>query len=391
MPKPVHILIECPELIPSVSVGVIEPLKPLQNKNLCDVRFIRTVEIKTEHIVWADILITVRGSDPLTYSIVSAAKKADRFIIYYLDDDLLNIPRESSTWEYYSLAEVRENIISLLTKSDVLWGVNRNIRDLFLRYSNNRWIENRVPVQLEHSKGEIKPESQPVKILYAGSRDHMQLIRELLSPVVRSLADSYSDKVDFTFIGADPDIHDRQNVHYIPYIESYQAYRSFMREQHFDIGLAPARVDAFYACKYYNKYVEYTSIGAAGVYTNAEPYTQVVKNRENGVLCENTVRGWQDGISLLIDDTALRKKCIETAVRQIETEFNYEAVGESLIAQCPELISYHAKAVHPGSVRIHNSRIKFYAFRINAVLKKRGIAGIPEIIQKGIKKIRNRF
>ena len=163
-----------------------------------------------------------------------------------------------------------------------------------------------------------------------------------------------------------------------------------MRENRFSIGLAPGRVSGFYACKYYNKFVEYAAIGAVGVYTAADPYLQIVRNGENGLLCENTQAAWRDGIVRLISDPALRTRCAAEAVSQIRKEFNPASVAEEILRQCPELTGYHAPEVEAKSIRLPNRTIVYYGARAMVVFREKGIAGCGEILRRALGKWRKR-
>lgn len=387
---PVHILIECPELIVSARLGVVEPLKPLERQGKCQLLFLNTIDIRKKHILWADIVITVRGCETLSAKLVASAKKASRLIIYYLDDDLLHIPEESSAWEYYNDPILQSDLIGMLALSDILWGVNSHIRDIYLPYTHGRWIENRLPFFYTGVTTRVEKQG-PVQILYAGSSDHQILVEDILSPVVRRLLEEYGEQVAFTFIGADPKLNEYSQVRYIPFITPYEAYRNFVEKNSFSIGLAPGRYSSFYACKYYNKFIEYTSIGAVGIYTNAEPYTQIVRDGENGILCENTLEGWYVGIRRLLDDPILSAKCRDRAVEQLQTEFNATAVAEQLEIQCPEFSSYHAPTVSRHLVKFVGGPLFFYYDRAMMLWRSRGISGLPVIFFKAAKVICKRL
>ena len=51
-----HILVECPEKIASVKVGVLDALHPLE-ETAAIVRFCETRNIRPEDICWADVLV----------------------------------------------------------------------------------------------------------------------------------------------------------------------------------------------------------------------------------------------------------------------------------------------------------------------------------------------
>ena len=64
----------------------------------------------------------------------------------------------------------------------------------------------------------------------------------------------FGDKISFTFVGVRPNMDDIEceYVSGMPLME----YRKFMREQNFDIGLAPLYENDFSKCKYFNKFIE---------------------------------------------------------------------------------------------------------------------------------------
>lgn len=383
---PVHILIECPELIVSARLGVLEPLRPLEQQGKCKLLFIKTMDIRKRHILWADIVITVRGCEALTLEVVRAAKEAGRFIIYYLDDDLLNIPKESTAWEYYNDHQLREDMLSLLYLSDVLWGVNPLIRDKYLHLTNGRWIENNMPCNKVCPP--LKQTSkETIKVLYAGSTDHQTLVEDILTPVVRRLTREYGASMEFTFIGADPKIEQSEHIHYLPFISPYEQYRAVVEDGGFCIGLAPGRDDLFYSCKYYNKFVEYTSLGAVGVYSDAAPYTHIVEDGKNGILCRNDEQSWYQGIRRLADDPALLERCRAYSQEQLRRDFEPESIAQSLEAQCQELTGFHAPHVEAHLVEFTGGAFGFYWGRTKMIWRSRGIWSIPLIIYKAIKVI----
>lgn len=381
---PTHILVECPEYIVSASLGVVASLRPMEERGLLQTRFVRTMDICKKDICWADILITVRGCEPFTVKVVEQCRKAGRLVVYYLDDDLLHIPHESLARDYYDDPVIREGMKKCLSLADVLWGVNPNIRERYLPFTSGRWIENKV------AKAPAKPwqetdDNGPIKILYAGSTDHIVLVRELLAPAAKRLCEAFGEKIDITFIGADPGLRESDAIHYIPYIRPYEAYCDFVESGNFRIGLAPGRTNDFFACKYYNKYLEYSAIGAVGVYTNAEPYTQIVTDGVNGVLCDNTAEAWCKAVERLINDPELLRSCAENSRRILEERFNTETVTNELLAQCPELSEYRAPEVGPQKIHIGHPFLVFYWGRTTLLWRQRGLLALPEIAFRGAK------
>jgi len=109
-----------------------------------------------------------------------------------------------------------------------------------------------------------------------------------------------------------------------------------MRESHFDIGLAPLNTDDFSKCKYFNKFIEYTTQGITGVYSETEPYTYVVRDGENGFLAGNDPEKWYETICRAVTDKKLRQKCLEGAIAYLRENHSEEAVVDKYFENIPE-------------------------------------------------------
>lgn len=321
----------------------------------------------------------------MTERIVREAKRLGRRVIYFLDDDLLHLPLDALSRDYFSYADNQRALCKILGMSDALWGVNDRIREIYLSLCGSpRWICSRVPVVLHQL---VQNDTQVTRILYAGSEDHQKIIRDLLAPAVRIAVARLGASVDFTFIGPDPQLRDLPQVHFFRFFDDYEQYRSFVESGGFSIGLAPVRQGEFFQCKYYNKFVEYTSIGAVGIYTDSPLYRQIVIEGENGILCPNSPVRWAEAIVRLVQEQTLRKYCLENAFQLIQTEFQPDQVANCLLKQVPELMDYRAPVVSSLQVRLYSPWIEFYIGRVKYLFHRYGILAIPLIGYKAIKKL----
>lgn len=382
----VNVLVECPALIASVRVGVLKCLEIFEEQGKNSVRFVETVKITSGDIRWCDVLITVRGCEAATFYVVKRAKKFGRFIIYYLDDDLLNVPIDGSCPLIYYDQVIKKNLTEIIHLSDVLWGVNEKLCDKYRQYvPSGRTVINKVPYEIVKAN---RLQTDKVKILYAGSSSHTSMVREYLSPVIRRVSSDYPE-AEFCFIGADSGIYDKKNVINYPIIKDYCQYRKFVESKGFNIGLAVVKTDEFFQCKYYNKFLEYTSIGCAGIYTDTLPYTYVVKNGENGLLCDNNAESWYKSIEKLIVDADLREYCLQNACSYVETEHNSVKVSEKLEEDLPELCCYKANSISRASIVLLPTRVVFIFSRCREIINENGLfKGIFVIASKGIKLIK---
>lgn len=328
-----NVLVMCVAKIPSVNVGVLNTLEAMQNQGKLNVKFMITASITVSDLEWCDTLISVRGSEMIEHYYISLCRKNGKLTVYFLDDDLLHIPVEASCSKYYHTRNIMNNIRKIMTKAEVLWCVNPNIATKY-SYLFSKVICTKGSVR-DTQNFWTKGEEEPVKILYAGGVDHTKNIERLCSPIIQELCQKYGDKVEFTFIGANPEINLPQ-VRFFPYMECYMTYRNFVENEKFDIAFAMILETNFYRCKYYNKFIEYSSIGAAGIYTRTEPYTLVIKERKNGLMAD-TSKEWYKAFEYLIENVGERNEIRKNAYQEVKENFCPERVGNELENGFPEL------------------------------------------------------
>jgi len=379
-----RILVECPDLIASVRVGVLQPLQPLQERGQCEIRYRNTMDVIRQDIAWCDILITVRGSEYPTLKVVEAAKAAGKFLIYFLDDDLLDIPGGMSSTAYYSDPIIKGYLVRIVSLCNVLWAVNPRILEKYSAWCS-RTVLSKVPAQIlkegKHNSGE------KIHALYAGSVDHNGLVQEKLAPAVSRILRDHSDKIDFTFIGANPKLHGLDGVKYYAYFDSYDAYQKVMLNGAFDVGLAPGYRIPFYSCKYFNKFIEYSQYGIAGIYENYPPFTDIVTDGQNGILCGETSDDWYQTLLRITEGTIDTAELAVRAQEDIRHHFVPEQIANNLKRDIPELVEFQAPAIRVQSIWLPPMKYYYVKERIRLLWRAYGILSIFIIIQKVFKKI----
>lgn len=366
-----RILVECPDLIASVRLGVLDPLHFWEMQEKCTVRFCKTASIKKRDIEWCDILISVRGFEVPSERIVKIAKSSGRFCVYFLDDDLADMPPEIPSADFVIRLDAKRHIKEILQHCDVLWTVNAQLAKKYQAWCA-RAVVARVPAEVvTFSPGKFYKER--INVLYAGSTDHERMIREQLAPAVRKISEEYPEKFQFVFVGVSPGLEDLNNVRYLPFMDAYEKYRIFVQNGLFSLGLAPIKNGFFYRCKYYNKFIEYASMGIVGIYADQIPYTLIVRDQVNGFLCKSTPEAWYKAILAAASDRQRLEQCAGRAAEQLRLDFSAEAVGELLYNEIPELVSYQAPAVKvrwplfPPVVAYYQERL-LYNFRCFGLL-----------------------
>ena len=157
-----------------------------------------------------------------------------------------------------------------------------------------------------------------------------------------------------------------------------------MKERNWDIGLAPLEESKFTSCKYFNKYIEYSSYGIAGVYSAVEPYTFGIKDGLNGILCDNTVESWVQALNLLIKDTELTKNISEFAQKELSDKFSVRSVAETIYRETGFCTCDKNAVIKYKKIFAVFSKIKVYS-------EIYGIMMPVEIIKKAVLKLLNQL
>lgn len=277
-----------------------------------------------------DIIIFIRPDNTYSWRIAKEARKTGHTIATLLDDDLLNLPSSIPSFPWR-----KKGVIKTLAYSDVIMSSNRRILKKYcpLTYGKRKALINTIvqPEELEHIKS---VNNDKIKIVYAAGKGHSELFEKYISPIAMRLLEKYD--ISFTFVDVHPKI-DGVKCEYIPEMPLIE-YRKYMKNGNFDIGVAPLGNDVFSKCKYYNKFIEYTTHGIVGVYANTEPYTYVIKDGINGFLADSTPEAWYYSLDKAIKSKKIREQCLKNAISFLKDKHSEETCIKQLCQGIPEVL-----------------------------------------------------
>lgn len=127
----------------------------------------------------------------------------------------------------------------------------------------------------------------------------------------------------FGFVPNDLVGHPRVTI--FDFDSDYDRFIQKFKARLWSIALAPLEDTEFNRSKTNNKYREYASAGYAGIYSNISPYSETVKDGVTGLLVENTVKAWYDGINRLLNDVDLAKRIAVAARADIVKNYMFES------------------------------------------------------------------
>jgi glycosyltransferase involved in cell wall biosynthesis len=265
--------------------------------------------------------------------------------LYMLDDNWFWLGRE---WDEYAPifspgAEPYENFLTLVRQADVVLTYRDSLADDLRPYAKRVvTLPTNVDLSVFARKQMKANSSRRKKIGYVGSLRKNMVAFEALVKIVRSRNDvdifvmSNSLPEEFSGLPA-------ERVHFEPYQFNYAAYAATVVAAAPDVLVAPVGRTRFEASKCPNKFLEISAAGAAGVYSNAEPYTTYVRDGETGLFADDTAEAWVAAITRLLDDPQLRTNISSAARSHVSAEFDTAAVLPRFTAVLLDAVGVRAR------------------------------------------------
>lgn len=305
----------------------------------------------------SSIIISVRGATPSMFYALKYAKKMRKFVVYFLDDDILNIPQDS--YYYHERKKWHKKCLEicdlLLTTSKLL------AEDYMNKIKTRRTVVINTPVSdiINHCRDR---NTNITKIVYSASEWHSPDFDNYIKPILDKLYLKYGNSIEFYCVGFIPCLNGLVCQNYIKIVPTMclQKYKEYMFCHEFDIGIAPLEDTYFNQRKYFNKYIEYTRYGICGIYSKVMPYVGVIRDNVNGLLVDNSADAWFEKICYAIDNSKIRDSMLVSARNHLFTHHNRNYVFCKLECDIPELITLTKE----NNIIQQSCVIKKYFFRI---------------------------
>lgn len=318
-------------LIPSVYLCGYVQLQYLYEHGFILLRTKHFSNIRKEDIFWSDIVFFIRNDSAQDVWLAKQCHRAGKYLIYVLDDDLLNVPPYITSASYYRKASVQNQIREIMYLSDCFVSPSAILLDKYGgQFSHAFSIIEPATMQVQKKKPQIDGK---VHIGFAGSVDRGKDVEDILSGAIEKVLQKYSGQINIEVFGPETELSKRLGLKTYAYRDSYSDYQMLMKHLNWDIGLAPMPDTPFHRCKHFNKLVEYSGFGIVGVYSDVIPYSTSIENGVTGLLCENTEQAWANAISCLIEHDTLRRTMQSNCLRLAKETYSVEKAAMELMRQ----------------------------------------------------------
>jgi glycosyltransferase involved in cell wall biosynthesis len=294
-----------------------------------------------------DVVIISRGRETNLYPVLKYCKENTIPTIYMVDDNWFWVSKDWKK-DYGKMFSVKSTSYQVFTtclrECDTVLVYNKMMAEDVSQFAK-KTIQLPVNIQVSHFRKNItspdlkkivtdildwRKETNGLVIGYAGSLRYNDVAFEALNeaikasprPVKALLFGHFTQKQLGIFKNVDPLL--------IPYT-NYQNYASFLGNLKPDLLLAPLDKNRTSMSKAPNKYLEYSAVGAAGIYSNIPPYSDVVRSGENGVLVEDRVEAWEEAILDLILQPIKMRRIAENARKDVIKNYSTSKISKQFI------------------------------------------------------------
>ena len=242
--------------------------------------------------------------------VVAEARAQDKIIVYEIDDLLSELPEVHP--DYHQYKKVRASILTAIIEADAVTCSTPAIAGYVRDFNPHVWV---LPNYLNDKLWRLRtitrptggPVDRPLVIGYLGTHSHRPDL-EMVVPTLVRILDRYGDAIRLRLWGISPqsDLIGRKNVEWLSLgMVDYAEFASYFSKQECDIFIAPLLDNQFNRSKSSLKFLEYSALGVAGVFSRIKPYENVVVQGVNGFLA-NTPEEWEVYLTRLIEDPDLR-------------------------------------------------------------------------------------
>jgi glycosyltransferase involved in cell wall biosynthesis len=323
-------------------VRLVQPIKELGKIEGFKTEVITDYPLEADKLDWwedkikcYDVIFITYLDNPLFYSALKIiCNKYGVKCVIDLDDNIWAVSKHHYLYEQYKM---EYDPMGRPKFSDGLYKRTMILRDAdyitvtnqFLKYRANEFtkksfdkievLPNYIDLSIYDYK-KLKPKiTKEFVIGYAGGASHWADLHEpKLIQAITAVLRKYPDVI-FRTTAFYPELKARWGQRY-QFILQRTDFLSWVNEVWIDIVgdsdivIAPLEHTSYSRAKSYIKFLEYSAGKRTGVYEMIDPYSELIKDGENGFLA-HTLDEWVKKLSILIEDEEKRKNMAENAYK----------------------------------------------------------------------------
>ncbi len=285
-----------------------------------------TIAEQQEAILASDVVLFFRSFNQSSLALLRFARQRDKIVVYSTDDDFRELDPETPLGKLHLAPQTLVAFESMIAEADLVWLFTSEMEG---RYRNlaRRIAIGRLPSFVEFNAPrttfEIDERRSDATLVvgYGGSSTHESDLRVVVRPLLEALDRWPHVRVQFVNYAPD-DLANHPRVEVRHFMGDLLTYYEFLRQTHWDIGLAPLLDSRFNRGKTSNKYREYAGFGIPGIYSRGSVYAEHVRHLETGWLADHDEAGFSEGLRVLVERPDLRARIRSGALGDASSRFS---------------------------------------------------------------------
>lgn len=322
----------------------------------------KNIDIQAKDINSACSILFFRSLSVLDYQLAKICINSKKNIFMFVDDDFLSLDKEYGAYNVGTWPGRERSLMRMLPFAKAILSSNDLLAE---KYAELGGVKRKIRTDTAVEATTLYPykeNSIPHRILMYVNDGSTDMFEKYIHPALKRICEFTNEKIAIDLFALHPDCSDLDEqfeVNYIGHMK-YPAFKKYIGEGNYTIGLAPLDNNGFNQYKYFNKYIEYTRAGVIGIYSNCPLYKQVVENGVNGILVDNNPLEWAKAIVGILSDEGKRIRCIKGAQETIVKSFDRHEIAKRIVDSLPELFEERANGKKVTNLSIIKARIVYY-------------------------------
>lgn len=271
------------------------------------------------HAEWADIVFIQKRL--FHTSLLRRLKEGGRILVFDLDDSITTT--HNNHWSRFTEWKIQQRFKAVCQLADLIIAGNAYLAGLADRHAPRVEI---LPTVVDLSRYSIKTHGQSPRLVlgWIGQPSSLEYL-ESLTPILRRLCDRHPNLWLHVICKGQANLPGVR-VQYFDWSEE----REVKDLLDIDIGLMPLPDDEWIKGKCALKAIQYMAAGLPVVCSNVGANPEVVRHNIDGLLVNADKQEWEDAITRLITEPALRTRMGQSGRERTESRYSLSHATERL-------------------------------------------------------------
>ena len=307
----------------SVQVRLTVPLNYLSNEEMISVRSYDERNITDEIINQCDLFSFSRSYSEFTTELMKNIKKLGKKIIYDVDDFMLSV----SKWEGFTLTETMiNNYVTQSKLADCITVPHEALKEKLNDIDKKIEV---IPTCIDTKRfSPLHYENHSGKIVFTNLMDlKLGNAREQFLDAIRKFMENYTDIILYMYGDPFDEMQEIPRLDYKGFVP-YDEHKKLLASVSYLFAICPLggqEEEEAFEHNWYKSNVKYLEYGIAkipGIYSDTPAYSNIIKNKINGLLVRNTSDEWYKAMELLVTTEELRATIIRNAYDDVITHYD---------------------------------------------------------------------